>query len=90
MGHSHQMGHIMFRGWEGLHEGYEIGCICRFDLEYIVGVPQWQQGWALVYFPPEGGYQVELVRVLDKKKHRIILADGEVWDEIGPAKRHIT
>jgi hypothetical protein len=88
IGHTHQMGHVSFRGWDGLTEGYEVGCLCRFDLEYIVGIPQWQQGWAVVYFPPSGGHQVELVRVLDKGRKRIVIAGGEVLDTIGPAKKH--
>lgn len=88
IGHTHQMGHISFRGWDGLTEGYEVGCLCRFDLEYIVGMPQWQQGWAVVHFPEGGGHQVELIRVLDKGRKRIVVAGGEILATIGPAKKH--
>jgi hypothetical protein len=88
IGHTHQMGHVSFRGWDGLTEGYEVGCMCRFDLEYIVGMPQWQQGWAVVHFPKAGGHQVELIRVLDKGRKRIVVAGGDVLATIGPAKKH--
>lgn len=89
MGHTHQMGFISFRGWDQLNEGYEVGCLCRFDLEYIVGVPQWQQGWAVVEYPPEGGYEVQFVRVLNKGKRRIVVAGGKVIATLPPAKRHM-
>lgn len=89
MGHTHQMGDIFYRSWNGLREGVEVGCLCRYDLEYIVGVPQWQQGWAVVEFPKEGGHSVDLVRVQDKGKKRIVVYRGEVIDEVGPAKKHV-
>lgn len=89
MGHTHQMGHICFRSWEGLREGYEVGCLCRMNLDYIVGVPQWQQGWAVVHFPKGGGHQVELIRVLDQGTKRIIIAGGKVIKTLKKGVRHI-
>jgi len=89
MGHTHQMGHISFRSWDQLNEGYEAGCLCHFDLEYIVGVPQWQQGWAMVKYPEKGGYEVDFVRVLDKGKRRIVISEGEIIGTLPPAKRHV-
>lgn len=90
MGHTHQMGHISFRSWEGLREGYEVGCLCRMNLEYIVGVPQWQQGWAVVRFPKGGGHQVELIRVLDRPNgKRAIICEGRVFRTLPSGPRHI-
>ena len=89
MGHTHQMGHISFRGWDGLTEGYEVGCLCKFDMEYLVGVPQWQQGWAVVKYPKKGGFEVNFIRVLDRGKKRLVMADGDVFATLPPAKRHI-
>jgi hypothetical protein len=89
MGHTHQMGDVYFRSWDGLREGVEVGCMCRYNLEYIVGVPQWQQGWAVVEFPPEGGHCVDFVRVQDVAKGRIVIYRGQVIAKIGPAKQHV-
>lgn len=89
MGHTHQMGYISFRGWEGLREGYEIGCMCRFNLEYIVGTPQWQSGWAVVEFPTPGTFDVGFVRVLDEKKRRKVIYRGEVVGTLPPIKKHV-
>ncbi len=89
MGHTHQMGYISFRGWDGLTEGYEVGCLCQFDMEYLVGVPQWQQGWAVVKYPKKGGFEVNFIRVLDRGKKRLVMADGDVFATLPPAKRHI-
>lgn len=89
MGHTHQMGDVFYHAWGGLREGAEVGCLCRFDLEYIVGVPQWQQGWAVVEYPPEGGHCVNLVRVQDVGKKRLVIYKGDVIAKIGPAKRHV-
>jgi hypothetical protein len=89
MGHTHQMGYISFRGWDGLTEGYESGCLCRFNLEYIVGVPQWQQGWSVVRYPKKGGFEVSFVRVLEKGKRRFVIADGEVFATLPAIRSHI-
>jgi len=89
MGHTHQMGHISFRGWDQLNEGYEAGCLCHFDLEYIVGVPQWQQGWAIVKYPERFGYEVDFVRVLDRGKRRVVIHEGKIIRTLPPAKKHV-
>jgi hypothetical protein len=89
IGHTHQMGYVSFRGWNDLSEGYEVGCLCQFDLEYIVGVPQWQQGWAVVKYPKKGGFEVDFIRVLDRGKKRLVIADGDVFATLPPAKRHV-
>jgi hypothetical protein len=94
MGHSHQMGISSFRGWDSLSEGYEAGCLCRFDLEYIVGVPQWQQGWAVVTFGRgfEGKplyHDVNFVRVVDVRGKRWVIYRGEPIAKVPPAKRHL-
>lgn len=89
MGHTHQMGYISFRGWEGLREGFEVGCMCRFNLEYIVGTPQWQSGWAVVDFPTPGTFDVSFVRVLEEKRRRKVIYRGEVIGTLPPIKRHL-
>lgn len=89
-GHSHQMGYSAFRSWERNLEGYEVGCMCQFDLEYVIGVPPWQQGWAFVDFTSTGLYAVRFVRVIDVGKHRHILGtpNESGMKIIGPSKKH--
>lgn len=89
IGHTHQMGDVFYRAWDGLREGTEVGCMCHFDLEYIVGIPQWQQGWAVVEYPPEGGHHVSLVRVQETSKGRNVMYRGQVIAKVGPAKKHV-
>lgn len=90
MGHSHQMGHVSFRTWGHLLEGFECGCLCQFDMEYVVGVPQWQQGWAVVDFTPSGCYDVSFVRLVerDAKLARVGLFRGKELFVLPPAKMH--
>lgn len=79
MGHSHQMGHVSFRDWEGLIEGFECGCLCRLDMEYLVGVPQWQQGWAVVHHFPDRSFTTEFVRTVESKgKRRLMFRDKQL------------
>jgi len=43
-----------------------LGCLCRFDLEYVRGRPRnWQQAFALVDFQPDGSFQYVVLRLLD-------------------------
>lgn len=88
MGHTHQMGYSAFRTWERLLESYEIGCVVRYDLEYIVGVPPWTQGWSVTTFLASGRHQVEFVRVVETGKFREVIFDGEVLVTLHPTKRH--
>jgi UDP-2,3-diacylglucosamine pyrophosphatase LpxH len=88
MGHTHQMGYSSFRTWERVLESYEIGCMTRFDLEYIVGVPPWQQGWSMTHFLPSGRHEVQFVRVIESGPKREVIFRGQVYATIGPAKKH--
>lgn len=90
MGHTHQMGHTMFRSWERELEGYEVGCLCQFDMEYVVGVPPWQQGWAVVNTFPDGNFSVEFVRSVEGARHkRHIVFRDKVIAVLPPAKVHL-
>ena len=91
MGHSHQMGKVMYRTWERLIRGHEVGCMCNFNLEYIVGYPQWQQGWAVVNFTKGGHFQVHFVESVTRKNQRgprTLLFMGEEIAHLPPAKVH--
>lgn len=90
MGHTHQMGHTMFRSWERELEGYEVGCLCQFDMEYVVGVPPWQQGWAVLNMFPDGNFSVEFVRSVEgaRRKRHLIFRDQTIA-VLPPAKVHL-
>lgn len=88
MGHTHQMGLACFRNWHGLVEGYECGCMCNFDQEYIVGFPQWQQGWCEVTF--EGPtYRVDFIRCTEKNNKRYVVAPDGILATLPAAKNHL-
>ena len=88
MGHTHQMGFGSFRTWERQLESYEIGCMCRFDMEYIIGVPPWTQGWSVTEFLPSGRHDVKFVRVVETNGKREVIFNGKVYATLGPAKKH--
>lgn len=90
MGHTHKMGHVSLQTWERLLEGFECGCLCRLDMDYVVGVPQWQQGWATVDFTRSGYYDVSFVRVCSQKpgSRRTLVYCGEELCTLPPAPIH--
>jgi len=88
-GHSHQMGYSAFRSWERNLEGYEVGCMCEFDLEYVIGVPPWQQGWATVEFTQSGAYNVDFTRVIEVNGKRLVWGNDMGQTILGPAKKHL-
>lgn len=90
MGHTHQMGHTMFRTWQRELEGYEVGCLCQFDMEYVIGVPPWQQGWAVANIFPDGNFSVEFIRSVEGSSHkRYLLFRDQVIAKLPPAKVHL-
>lgn len=89
IGHTHQMGHRMYRNWEKNLEGYEVGCVCQFDMEYVVGVPPWQQGWAVANIFPDGNFSVEFIRSVEgTRRKRHLVFRNQVVSVLPPAKVH--
>lgn len=89
MGHTHQMAHVSYRTWGQLLEGYEVGCVCQFDMDYIVGIPQWQQGWAVLNLLGTDDHCVEFIRCVDHGTYRKLIFRGEVLGKLPPAKKHV-
>lgn len=82
IGHTHRMGFVPTTSWKGIRCGYEAGHLANYkDLDYIDGIPQWQQGWAVVHFLPNGHHQVEFVemRNVTKTKRALIYRGEEIW-----------
>lgn len=69
-GHTHRMGSYSYRdGASRSHTWYEMGCLCRLDLEYTRGIPNWQQGF-LVGTVHRGALHVSEVRVIETDEGR--------------------
>lgn len=54
MGHSHRLSSVALRLHNKIVRGYENGCLCTLNQEYLLGLPDWQQGFSVVDFAPTG------------------------------------
>lgn len=55
-GHTHRLGMYYHRLRGGEYVWLETGCGCLLDPEYIQGVSNWQQGFAVFEFEKEGNF----------------------------------
>lgn len=49
-GHSHRLSTHYLTNMAGDHIWLENGCLCKRNPEYIIGIPNWQQGFTIGYF----------------------------------------
>jgi len=50
--------------------GASLGCLCKYDVDYLKGAPtKWQQAFAHFSFMPSGFFNYYLIRIFD---HRFI------------------
>jgi predicted phosphodiesterase len=64
-GHTHRLESYHITDMQGIRNWTEQGCLCRTDAEYIVGVPNWQQGFAIGEFDRDSSwFHVERVPVI--------------------------
>jgi predicted phosphodiesterase len=83
VGHTHRMGWSPRTTWTGIEDAYEVGYLADYkQLDYVHTVPNWQQGWAVVEFPPEGGHYVNFVKVVVVKGKRLVMYKGKVIDKL--------
>lgn len=61
MGHTHRGGSYYFTDATGTHTAYENFCLCDLKPHYVVGTPNWQQGWSVIYHSKKGAFHVEQV-----------------------------
>lgn len=68
-GHIHRLAevHVTKKGYE--LEGYEMGCLCKTDVEYC-HAPNWQKGFGFVHYRDNGNkeFHVEQVKIYDTNK----------------------
>lgn len=79
-GHTHRAGSYSYRdGNNRSHTWYEIGCLCRLDLEYVRGIANWQQ--AFLTGEVRGGViHPQLVRVIENHDARSFMAGGSQYE----------
>jgi hypothetical protein len=78
-GHTHRMGdHSITDHKDVSHTWYEVGCLCRRDLEYVKASANWQQGFmvATVY---RNALHPHLVRVIETDKGRGFVVHGSYY-----------
>lgn len=57
--------------------GYAVGCLCSMSPSYMKGRPnKWTNGFAIVYFYPNGDFEVRLIRIIRGK----FIFDGKVYN----------
>jgi len=52
MGHTHRIGAYSIRGPNYPRMGYELGCLCTLEPEYVKH-PNWMQGMAITTYPTD-------------------------------------
>jgi len=78
-GHTHRAGSYSWRDGRGhSHTWFEIGCLCRLDLEYVRGVANWQQAF-LVGEVRDGALHPQLVRVIETDNGRGFMVGSKFY-----------
>jgi hypothetical protein len=85
-GHSHD---IMFypkvtHGNDKTLEAGSLGCLCRYDQQYMKGAPtNWQQAVSTLFLQPNGNYNLYISRIF---RHRFVGPDGKMYDARAAAR----
>ena len=68
IGHTHRLGSHYKTDEGGEHVAVECGCMCTLDPEYMDNLPNWQQGFAIVYRDKTTDwFQHYLIPIIDNK-----------------------
>jgi predicted phosphodiesterase len=66
--HTHRLGSYYKTDEGGTHVGAESGCMCQLKPEYVKGIPNWQQGFIVIYrHKKTDWYQHFVVPIIDGK-----------------------
>ena len=64
LGHTHRLAHIHRTTWSSHCQAWENGCLCNLKAEYMVGTPDWQQGFCIVTYTKGGQrFKVEQLHI---------------------------
>jgi predicted phosphodiesterase len=47
-GHTHRLGHYLHTNMTGSFQWLENGCLCSLEPEYLIGVPDWINGFSII------------------------------------------
>lgn len=78
-GHTHDVqGHSkVLWGADKTIVGQSLGCLCRYDQDYIGKNPtNWQHAFGVMYFMPDGHFQLYVVRIMGG---RFIAPNGKAY-----------
>jgi predicted phosphodiesterase len=70
-GHTHRVGRYDVSGAGGEYSWIEQGCLCQLEADYITGVPNWQNGLAIIEYSAHR-FLTREVRIIDRK----LILDG--------------
>lgn len=83
-GHVHRLAAHYHTNADGMKAWFEAGCLCTLRPDYIMGPPNWQQGFAIGEWRLDSKrWKVELVPIID---HTIQFA-GRYWVGAKPRKK---
>ena len=63
--HTHRLGEYSIRTWGGTLYGWESGCLCDLNPEYVLH-PNWQNGF-LIFTEIDNDWNIEIVHINDGK-----------------------
>ena len=80
MGHCHRMGWSPYTTWETTLDGFEVGHMTDYtQLDYVQTAPNWQLGWAEVFFV-NGVHIVNFIRVVKHGREDWVLGPDGLID----------
>jgi predicted MPP superfamily phosphohydrolase len=74
-GHTHRMGSHFQTNTAGTTCWYENGCLCKTDPEYILGQPNWQQGFSVLY-SWDNQFAIDQLRISQNR----LFYQGRMWE----------
>jgi hypothetical protein len=78
-GHTHRLGSYSVTDMHGRsHTWYEMGSLCRRDLDYVKGVANWQSGF-LLGTVAGGALHTQLIHVIETSEGRGFFAAGRYY-----------
>jgi len=79
-GHTHDVQEmpIVHLGADRTLVGKSLGCLCKYDAPYMMGIPsKWQQACAIFLVFPDKYFTEHTIRIF---KHRFVMPDGKIYD----------
>lgn len=76
VGHCHRLAHVFHTTWSSTFQGWENGCLCTLNPEWLHGPPDWQHGFALIRYGKRRSFGVQQIQIrkgrywLDGKEYK--------------------